>query len=289
MRDLVVWTGPVALYQVPGATVSPYPDPPLETSVGCTGDGSTPPKCSDAAWALRSAGGGSILEGMAKKVGTTLSEVQDVFVGAFSAGGGVVSRMLNIPHDRDRVKAVMLSDATYTAAWKDKKNRIPIVSQTIVDFAIQVASADEQLFVATASPSPNFEWATGVENLREYRRQIEEQTGWQFEQLDHFYGIDPAPDAAYQLGNVIFAEYPMKPLGHGHTSIADQVWQKILQPWLDAQRQKEPPGPGPPGPQPPGPGEPGPDQPLASYLPGAIALVAGVVLSFSLIRYLRRT
>ncbi len=24
----------------------------------------------------------------------------------------------------------------------------------------------------------------------------------------------------------------MKPLGHGHTTIAPQVWQNVLQPWL---------------------------------------------------------
>ena len=256
MPDLVIWTGPVNLMQVPGATVPGA----IERALPCTGDGSSPPKCSDMAEALRYAGQGSMLRGMAGRAGTSLEEVDDVFVGAFSAGGTVVKRMVANRDDRRRITAVMLSDATYSGAWADIKIRRPVVQPEWVDFGCEVAQGTGKLWVATASPSPNYTWATGVECLREIRRQIEERLGQRFERLDHFYGVYPPPEYAYKLGNVIFAEYPMKPLGHGHTKIADQVWQKVLWPWLERRGGV---GPVPPPPEPPGPPQPPvePEQP----------------------------
>jgi hypothetical protein len=244
-QDLVVWTGPVALWQVPGATVPGA----VEYNRPCTGDGSTPPKCADVAyqWGY---GGGSMLPGLLQAAGLSMDSAGDVFLGAFSAGGALYRRLLENPSERRRVKALLLADATY-ASWADRRNRVPAVHQALVDFGVELADpSSEQLWVATASPSPNYDLPTGVEVLREYRRRIEEATGRSFDRLTDFYGIDPQPDAAYKLGNVVFAEYPMKPLGHGHTKIADQVWQRILWPWLDAVRRGEKPAPA-PGEKPP--------------------------------------
>lgn len=284
MFDVVFWTGPVGLFQVPGATVYDDPDPPVEIAVGCTGDGSSPPRCSDLAWSLRSGGGGSILDGMVERAGASPSEVRDVFVGAFSAGGGVVKRMLQNVEDAERVRAVLLSDATYSGAWADKSRRIPVVSRELVDFGVRVATGPgDQLWVATASPSPNKQWATGVEVLREYQRQIEERTGRQFERLGHFYGVEPAPDEAYQLGTVIFAYYPMEPLGHGHTEVAPEVWKRILWPWLDELRE----GPKPPGPEPPGPEPPGPlpvSPPSGDWMVRLVAVLGGAFAGWVALR-----
>jgi hypothetical protein len=263
LQDLVVWTGPVALWQVPGATVPGA----VEYNRPCTGDGSSPPKCADVAyqWGY---GGGSMLPGLAQAAGLSMDAVGDVFLGAFSAGGALYRRLLENPTDRRRVKALLLADATY-ASWADQRNRIPAVHQALVDFGVELAGSSDQLWVATASPSPNYNLPTGVEVLREYRKRIEEQTGRQFERLGDFFGVDPQPDAAYRLGNVVFAEYPMKPLGHGHTKIADQIWQRILWPWLIAQRQgrPEPPAPGQPWRSPVGP----PWLDVVSMLAGAVA------------------
>ena len=152
--------------------------------------------------------------------------------------------------------------------------------EPFIDYAIEAIDGPRML-VATASPVPNVSvatpgavWASGVENLRELRRQIELRTGRSFSQLDHFFGITPAPAAAYQLGNVILAEYPLEPLGHKHTQIAGQVWQSIIQPWLDGQL----PGPGPsPSPQ------PQPKLPGVDFAPLAV-LAIGTVIGYGIVR-----
>jgi hypothetical protein len=113
-----------------------------------------------------------------------------------------------------------------------------------------------------------------VENLRRLRADIEEQSGQRFEELDHFFGVDPAPEHAYQLGNVILAEFPQEPLGHKHTRIAGQVWENIIQPWLAGVAPQ-------PGPQ-PGPAEPV-QQPVSWLWFGAAAL-AGYALSRAAMR-----
>jgi hypothetical protein len=217
----------------------PDPAPPVEISYGCLGDRA--PHCNDMAVQLNVQGGGSILEGMAAGAGTSLAQTRDVFLGSFSAGGSVVSRMLYNKSDAKRVKAILLSDSTYSASWVDPSRRIPTVSQSVVEFGIQVARGPgNQLFIATASPSPNFNWATGVEVLAEIRRQIEIQGSVTFSKIDSFYGINPGPVAVYRTGTVLFAEYPMEPLGHGHPKIAPQVWQNALWPWVKQQRGEAP-------------------------------------------------
>jgi hypothetical protein len=225
-QDLVAWFGPVADFQVPGATVPGA----REKFFGCHG-AFRPPICNDIAWSFKGTDGRS-LPGMVRRAGTTMDETGRIFLGAFSAGGKVVRRLLFESEDRARIKAVLLSDATY-ASWRDAQKRIPLVQDQLVRFGAEVATGRSgQLFVATASPSPNFELPTGVEVLRQLRAEIEERVGARFSRLDHFFGIEPAPEAAYRLGDVILAEYPMEPLGHKHTEIAPQVWQKILLPWL---------------------------------------------------------
>lgn len=203
-----------------------------EKFFGCHGAYQTP-ICSDIAWSFHDADGRS-LPTMASRSGVPADELADVFLGAFSAGGKVVRRLLLDPRDRARIRAVLLSDATY-ASWRDKAARIPLVQDQLVRFGAELSSGTSgQLFVATASPSPNGSMPTGVEVLQQLRKEIEEATGLSFERIESFYGIDPAPDNAYKLGDVIFAEYPMEPLGHKHTDIAPQLWQRILHPWLEA-------------------------------------------------------
>jgi len=234
MPDLVAWFGPVAQFQVPGATVPGA----REKFFGCHGAHQAP-ICNDIAWSFHDADGRS-LPTMAARAGVPDGELGDVFLGAFSAGGKVVRRLLFDPRDRARVRAVLLSDATY-AGWRDPAARIPLVQAQLVRFGAECSSGTSgQLFVATASPSPNFALPTGVEVLQQLRREIEEATGRSFKRIEPFYGIDPAPENAYKLGDVILAEYPMKPLGHKHTEIAPQLWQRILLPWLEAQSRPVP-------------------------------------------------
>lgn len=227
MQDLVVWTGPVADFQVPGATVPGA----RELFIGCCGDLTPPckpPTCPTIGEQVRGDPGR-----LAERAGMAPENVSDLFLGAFSAGGSILKRCLTNPAYRRAATAVMLSDATYTASWVDPGARIPPAVEGYVQYGVDVVNGPgDKLFVATASPAPNKHWATGVENLAAIRREIEKRTGKVFEPLDHFYGVTPGPERAFKLGNVIFGEYPLKPLGHNHPAIAPQKWQKILQPWL---------------------------------------------------------
>jgi hypothetical protein len=207
---------------------------PPSKAFPCKGD--TAPLCSAFSWSLKDAAGRR-LPILASKCGLNLADVGDIFLGAFSAGGGVLRDIFSSPEDRKRLRYVHNADATYSSRGPDGR---PVINDWVVTWGAEVATGDgSQLWTATASPSANFGMPTGVETLQEIRRQIELRTGRQFEKLDSFYGIDPAPAAAYKLGNVIFAEYPMEPLAHGGhaTILAKKVWQQIMWPWLDALRK----------------------------------------------------
>ncbi len=234
MKDFVLWTGPVDFFQVRGATIPGA----IEYNLQCLGD--RDPNCTYLGNSLLDSSGRR-LPSLLEKAHVVLSDVNDVFIGAFSAGGSVVWRLLVHPEDRKKIRAVLLSDATYTSKWVDEKNRVPEIFQSWIDYAIDCIDGDH-LFVATASPNPNGRWASGIENIRELRRQLELKTQKKFEKLDHFYGISPGPDSAYKLGNVILAEFPSKPLGHYHTKIAGQVWKNILFPWLEKKQSDPEPG-----------------------------------------------
>lgn len=223
MGDLVVWTGPVATFHVAGATVAGAD----ELFLNCAGDQQPgKPWCRAYGEQLQSDPG-------ALYTRANVIEPEQLFLAGFSAGGHVLKRWLTNPDYRRDATFVHLADATYTASWVDPAQRIPPAIEGFVQYAVDVASGPgDQLFVATASPSPNKNWATGVENLQAIRYEVEQRTGRNFQQIDHFFGIEPGPERVYRLGNVIFAEYPMDPLGHDHPQIARQVWEQILHPWL---------------------------------------------------------
>ena len=227
MTDLVVWTGPVASFKVPGATIPGA----KELFIGCCGDLTPPckpPTCPTI--------GGQIMgspDALLAKAKVSRANLGDLFLAGFSAGGSILKRVLTNPDYRALTTAVHGADATYTAAWVDKANRIPPYMEGYVQYGVDVAEGTgDKLLVLTASPVPNKTWATGVENLGAIRREIEKRTGKKFVERTDFFSIEPGPEHIYQLGNVLLAEYPMKPLGHAHTTIAPQVWEKIVQPWV---------------------------------------------------------
>lgn len=223
--DLLVWAGPIVKYQAPDAAIVGA----KELWLGCRGDVTVKyPHCPKIGEALM--GSPSLL---LAKAGIPSSKLRDLYLSAFSAGGSVQKRLLQNSDYRKIITSVTLFDASYTAQWRNKAQRIPPPITGYVDYAVDVIEGPgDKLFVATASPSPNGQWATGVENLQAVRREVESRTGLKFQEID-FFGVEPGPEHAYRLGNVIFAEYPMKPLGHNHPKISGQVYAKIVQPWLD--------------------------------------------------------
>lgn len=224
---LVVWTGPVAEFQVPGATLQGA----TRKFISCTGDGRRTgrPDCPNIGEQLM-----LDPELLFTKVNVPGAEVQDIYWGAFSAGGSLVKRCLLDDNYRKRTAAVHLADATYTSAWVNKQGRVPPAIEGFTQFAVDtVVGPGDKLFIATASPNPNGQWATGIENLKAIQAVVEDRTGQIFTRRNDFFGITPEPEEVWQLGNVILAHFPSYPLGHGHTKIADQVWQGPIQRWVD--------------------------------------------------------
>ncbi len=269
-RDLVVWTGPVANFQVKGATVPGA----KELFIQCRGDKGPHLHCPTIGAGI--AGSPSAL---LAKAGMTEAGLADLFFGAFSAGGSIIKRLMANPEYRRVTTSVHLADAIWTASWADKPNRVPPADEGFVAFAADVAEGPgDKLLVATVSPNQNFQWATGIENLRALKKAIEERTGRRFGVRPGFFGISPGPAVVYQMGNVLLAEFPSKPLGHAHTQIAGQVWNKIIVPWvkkgkgeLDAKGGLVPP--------PVTPGDPPSDPPRSSGapFPWATLVLSGVL------------
>src|SRR5262245_30592946 len=109
----VLWFGPVSRAQRAGATVAGA----TEHVVACTGDGSGgTPRCR--AWMEGFADGhGRHLPGLVRHLG--IPDGEELFVGAFSAGGSAVKVLLAHPDDRAAIRAVLLADGTYELKGAD--------------------------------------------------------------------------------------------------------------------------------------------------------------------------
>lgn len=221
--DLVLWAGPVAEFQVPGATV------PGATKhfFGCVGD-IQPGKayCPGLADGWLD-GSGRRLPKLLASIGLKESDVGRIYLGAFSAGGSAWKRLLENEADRSRITAVMLSDAMYTAP-------IPAPIEGFVRFAIDALHDPNKLFVATVSSSPYKTYGSGSDVMRATMAEIEKRSGVKFQQ-GGLLPLATQPQALFTAptGNVIFADYGMTGGGHGfHPKIAPEVWQRLLLPWL---------------------------------------------------------
>ncbi len=230
-QDLVVWTGPVGLFQVPGCTIPGANN----YNPSCCGkaEASCTTVCQQVVWSW-SDEQSRHLPLLATNAGMpNLEETGDIVLGAFSAGGRVVRETVGNPIDAARVRAVMLADATY-ADWADAAKTKPQVNPFWLVWAEAVlASNGQKMWIATASTSPDQDRANGVQVLQAIRAAIEERTGQKFVEIPDFYGIQPRPTAAYRLGNIIFAEYPKEQVPHGdQVKLQPQIWNVILLPWL---------------------------------------------------------
>ena len=241
MTDLVLWAGPVAKFQIQGATVPGA----KEHFFGCRGDVTEKfPHCPTLANSWLD-GAGRRLPRLLASIGLSEADVDKIYLGAFSAGGSAWKRLLLHPADRARITAVMLHDATYSDG--SSKNPKPI--EGFARYALDVMGDPSKLFVATSSSSPNGARGSGDEVLGATRQDIENRSGVTFEAG----GTVPVSDQPVELhtspsGNVIFATYGSKGGGHGyHPKMAPEYWQQVLQPWIAGAPG---PGPGPPGPPP---------------------------------------
>jgi hypothetical protein len=216
----VLWSGPVSRDQAAGAELPGVPS----FFLPCKGDGN--PSCGQIADGWRDASGRKLPE-MRRKL-----KIPDgpIVLAAFSAGGGVVRRLLQDPRDRAEIAGVVLADGTYTTTWKDKKARTASPIAEFVLWGRDVQLNAGRLFVATASASPNSgstgkeNYPSGAETLAAIAAELALPTVPAQEGL-------PAPARAWGSGSVLLLDYA-RSFEHGAhaTELARQVWAAIVVP-----------------------------------------------------------
>lgn len=222
----VIWFGPVNGMQVKGATV----DGAKPCFVTCTGDGSDgKPTCGARADAWKDASGRR-LPCLFQKLAIEENDVQRLYLGAFSAGGQCVKRIAQSAEDRAKIHAILLSDATYTTEWLDRKAGTTKPIEGFLRFALDCV-ADGRLFLATASGAPNKEYPSGAQSLDGLRRGIEAAAGCAFEDAmadPIWQGLRP-PARAWRLRNVIFADFAGAYKHGDHaTVLAPILWPRAI-------------------------------------------------------------
>lgn len=264
-----LWSGPVNLTQVAGATIPGAP----ALNVTCTGDGS--PSCLQIAESWVDSAGRRLPTLLRSK---GLPEDTPVAAAAFSAGGSILKRLCLSAADRAQMPVVHSADASYEAVAGQR----PFVEGYVL-YALEALHDPSKLFVATASAGANKNFGSGIEIITSTRKEIERRSGQQFQLGGVLQGVTPQPTALWRLGERVWiAEYPDISHGQQATLLAPQIWKGLILPWLGGAS-----GPG-PVPSPPGPG-PAPPTPVAdgSSLTSLVAFGAGLLLGYGGVRLLQ--
>jgi len=184
--------------------------------------------------------GGRILPGLLKAAKATVAPGDELYAGAFSAGGQIWKRVMLGAEDRAQITAALMSDAGYEAGWIDEKAKIAPFVEGFVLYALD-ALQDGRLFVWTASGTANVSvqnpgtvYPAGDQVQDATRAEIEKRSGQRFEDVSDKPEAWPwgahlrAPVKVWRLRNVILADYGMvyKHAEHA-TTIAPEVWQAI--------------------------------------------------------------
>lgn len=228
-----VFTGPVNAQQIGGGVL-----PGAEAHfITCTGDGK--PTCGEMAEAWKDSDG-RILPGLLKAAKASPAPGDQLWAGAFSAGGQIWKRAMLNEQDRAGIAGAIMSDAGYEAAWVDEKAKIAPAVEGFTLYALD-ALKDGRLFVWTASGTANVSvqhpgtvYPAGDQVQDATRTEIERRSGQTFEDVTNKPDLWPwgahlrAPVKVWRLRNVILADYGMVYKHSEHaTTIAPEVWKSI--------------------------------------------------------------
>lgn len=227
---VVLWAGPINASQAPTATLRGA----KRQFFPCTGDGSTPPKCSS----LAVTSGGRMLPGLLAKAGLTEEQAGDIYLGAFSAGGHLWKRLLSIPEDRARVRGVMLHDAAYEVG----SAKAPAFVEGFVQYGVDVLKDPNKFLLMTASTTPNVPrpgevYQSGADTMRATIEEIGRRSGKVIEEGGTLpASVPPASKLWRPKNNAIFAQY--NTIGHqGLAMNAGVYWQHVLEPWVESPKE----------------------------------------------------
>ncbi len=223
-----VITGPVNSAQAKGVEM-----PGATTHwITCTGN-----ECRELAESWKGADG-RVLPGLYKRIKMTPAPDDELWAGAFSAGGQVWKQAMSKAADRGDITGAIMSDAGYEAAWVDEKAKLAPPAEGYVLYALDAIN-DGRVFVWTASGFPNIPhgdtvYPAGDQVQDATRLEIEKRSGQSFEDVTAKPELWPwgahlrAPVKVWRLRNVIFADYGMNYRHAEHaTTIAPEVWQAI--------------------------------------------------------------
>lgn len=227
-----VWTGPVSAAQI-GRAVLPGAELHF---IQCTGDGH--PTCGQMAEAWKGADG-RVLPGLLEHAKITLGAGDELWAGAFSAGGQIWKRAMLQPEDRAQITGALMADAGYEAGWVEKNKVAPFVEGFVL-YALDCLG-DGRLFVWTASGTPNPSvqhpgevYPAGDQVLDATRAEIERRSGQTFEDITSMQERWPwgaqlrAPTHVWRLRNVVLADYGTVYKHPEHaTLVAPEVWTAI--------------------------------------------------------------
>ncbi len=231
----IVWLGPVAKSQV-GVTSR---DGDRVGFIQCKGDGS--PSCGQIADSWPQATKIASLLAAAK---LDPADPDDVILRAFSAGGSAIKRAL-LGEDAQRVRAVILSDATYSD-WGSPGQPTP--PEGFVRFGLEALKGDRML-VATASSAPNGKMPNGSQTLEALKNELERRSGVVLVEGGSIPGVSTQPVRMWSSGSVLLADYGNLTTHTQHaTVLAPLIWSNVVVPWLDSGSPAQPGPPVPPGP-----------------------------------------
>jgi hypothetical protein len=230
----VIWTGPVSAAQRQGATIGGA----TEHFLPCTGS-----DCRAEGEGWRDADGRH-LPALLRQLG--IPDGEDLYLGAFSAGGQAWKRLLEHPLDRAAIRAVALADAAYELADNDGR---PASSPSLVDYAAEAAASGAQMLLATASANPNnvsgVAEPSGAATLDRIASDLGERLGSPLAMQSWIpgQGLDDLHPARVWLAGpdpraptVLLCDFGSTFRHEEHaTVLAPRLWPAILQPWIDAQ------------------------------------------------------
>ncbi len=223
-RPIVLWAGPINEQQAPDATI----DGARRFFFVCTGDGSTPPRCSD----FVTSQGGSILNAILSRLNIRPDEAGDIYLGAFSAGGQLWKPLLQNDSDRSRIRGIMMHDAAYEIGSPSN----PKYSEGYVRFGLDAIGDPSKFMLMTGSFSPNVPrpgevYQSGADTLRATVEEIERRSGRPIGAGSNWPSDVAAPSRLWGNGkNIFLADYQER--GHGAMAgDTGKLWKGLLVPW----------------------------------------------------------
>jgi hypothetical protein len=174
---------------------------------------------------------GRILPGLLRRyTPRDIAHVDKVALAAYSAGWGLLDQVGRSPEDRERLSAMILSDACFGGGKRGYEAFAPL------------AAAGDKLMVATTAHTTPGSYPSGRESWEMVWQAAEEATGKRTRLVSPKQPVPPASGGWKQLGSrLLWGDYTEpgskrnqgNDLSHAdHHWLAPEVWQAYLAPWL---------------------------------------------------------